>query len=214
MLVRERMTAHPVTVTPETSLHDALRAMREAKVRRLPVLSKAGKLVGIVLEKDLLYASPSPATSLSIYELNYLVSKITVGELMTRDVVTVSEDCPLEEAARIMVDNNISGLPVMRGETLVGMITESDLFKIFLELLGARTMGMRVTIKVPEGKGVLAKLTQVLADNGANIISLGTFFGDDLSNRTIAFKVQGIDEETMRDAVKHVGAELVDLRVT
>lgn len=214
MLVRERMTAHPVTVTPETSLHDALRAMREAKVRRLPVLGKAGKLVGIVLEKDLLYASPSPATSLSVYELNYLVSKITVNELMTRDVVTVSEDCPLEEAARIMVDNNISGLPVMRGDTLVGMITESDLFKIFLELLGARTMGMRVTIKVPESKGVLAKLTQALADNGANIISLGTFFGDDLSNRTIAFKVQGIDEETMRGAVERVGAELVDLRVT
>jgi acetoin utilization protein AcuB len=214
MLVRERMTAHPVTVTPETSLHDALRAMREAKVRRLPVLGKAGKLVGIVLEKDLLYASPSPATSLSVYELNYLVSKITVNELMTRDVVTVSEDCPLEEAARIMVDNNISGLPVMRGDTLVGMITESDLFKIFLELLGARTMGMRVTIKVPESKGVLAKLTQALAENGANIISLGTFFGDDLSNRTIAFKVQGIDEETMRGAVERVGAELVDLRVT
>ena len=214
MLVRERMTAHPVTVTPETSLHDALRAMREAKVRRLPVLGKAGKLVGIVLEKDLLYASPSPATSLSVYELNYLVSKITVNELMTRDVVTVSEDCPLEEAARIMVDNNISGLPVMRGDTLVGMITESDLFKIFLELLGARTMGMRVTIKVPESKGVLAKLTQALAENGANIISLGTFFGDDLSNRTIVFKVQGIDEETMRGAVERVGAELVDLRVT
>ena len=214
MLVRERMTAHPVTVTPETSLHDALRAMREAKVRRLPVLGKAGKLVGIVLEKDLLYASPSPATSLSVYELNYLVSKITVNELMTRDVVTVGEDCPLEEAARIMVDNNISGLPVMRGDTLVGMITESDLFKIFLELLGARTMGMRVTIKVPESKGVLAKLTQALAENGANIISLGTFFGDDLSNRTIVFKVQGIDEETMRGAVERVGAELVDLRVT
>jgi len=214
MLVRERMTAHPVTVTPETSLHDALRAMREAKVRRLPVLGKAGKLVGIVLEKDLLYASPSPATSLSVYELNYLVSKITVNELMTRDVVTVGEDCPLEEAARIMVDNNISGLPVMRGDTLVGMITESDLFKIFLELLGARTMGMRVTIKVPESKGVLAKLTQALADNGANIISLGTFFGDDLSNRTIVFKVQGIDEETMRGAVERVGADLVDLRVT
>jgi len=83
-----------------------------------------------------------------------------------------------------------------------------------LELLGARTMGMRVTIKVPESKGVLAKLTQALAENGANIISLGTFFGDDLSNRTIAFKVQGIDEETMRGAVERVGAELVDLRVT
>ncbi len=214
MLVRERMSAHPITVTPETSLHDALRAMREAKVRRLPVLGKSGRLVGIVLEKDLLYASPSPATSLSIYELNYLVSKITVGELMTRDVVTVSEDCPLEEAARIMVDNNISGLPVMRGEMLVGMITESDLFKIFLELLGARTMGMRVTVKVPEGKGVLARLTEALAAHGANIVTLGTFFGDDLSNRTIAFKVQGMDEEMMRTVLQEIGADLIDLRIT
>lgn len=102
------------------------------------MLDRKGKLVGIVLERDLLYASPSPATSLSVYELNYLVAKITIGELMTKSVITVDDDCPLEEAARIMVDNHISGLPVMRGEALVGMITESDLFRVFLEMLGAR----------------------------------------------------------------------------
>jgi len=214
MLVRERMSGHPVTVTPDTSLHDALSAMRNNKVRRLPVLDKQGRLVGIVLEKDLLYASPSPATSLSMWELNYLVSKITVEELMTPDVVIVADDCPIEEAARIMVDNNIGGLPVMRGDRLVGMITESDLFKVFLELLGARDRGLRVTIKVEEKKGVLARLTQALASHGANIVTLGTFWGQDLSTREIAFKVQGIDQGAMEGLVRDLGAELLDIRQT
>ena len=212
MLVKERMSHHPITITPETSLHDALRIMREEKIRRLPVLDKKGKLVGIVLEKDLLYASPSPATSLSVYELNYLVSRIKVQDLMSREVITVCEDCPLEEAARVMADNHISGLPVMRGDTLVGMITESDLFKTFLELLGARIRGLRVAIKVPEQPGFLARLTQSLAAHGANIISLGTFYGDDPTNREIVFKVQGIEQPVMDEIIKSLNAELVDIR--
>lgn len=214
MLVQDRMSRHPITIRPDVSLHDALRIMRENKVRRLPVLNEKGKLVGIVSEKDLLYASPSPATSLSVYEMNYLISKITIEELMSREVITVCEDCPLEEAARIMADNGIGGLPVMRGDQLVGMITESDLFKVFLELLGARTWGLRVTIKVPEGKGVLARLTQALADHGANIVSLGTFWGDDPTNREIAFKVQGIDRQAMDEILPQIGAELLDIRET
>lgn len=214
MLVKERMSRHPITITPDTSLNEALRIMREEKVRRLPVLDKKGKLVGIVLEKDLLYASPSPATSLSVYELNYLISKIKVEDLMTRDVITVTEDCPLEEAARIMVDNHIGGLPVMRGDTLVGMITESDLFKVFLELLGARVWGLRVTIKVPEQQGFLARLTQRLAIHGSNIVTLGTFYGDDPTVREIVFKVQGIDRSTLEEIIRDLDVELVDLRET
>ncbi len=214
MLVKERMTRHPITIRPDISLHDALRAMRQEKVRRLPVVNRDGQLVGIVLEKDLLYASPSPATSLSVYEMNYLMSKITVENLMTRDVITVSEDCPLEEAARIMADNQISGLPVLRDDRLVGMITESDLFKVFLELLGAREWGLRVTIKVQEGRGVLAQLTQAISEYDGGIVSLGTFWGDDPTNRTIAFKVQGLSREQVIDVVEKMGAELVDLQET
>ncbi|MFO7917340.1 MAG: CBS and ACT domain-containing protein [Anaerolineae bacterium] len=214
MLVKERMSRHPITIRPDVSLHDALKLMREEGIRRLPVLDKEGKLVGIVLEKDLLYASPSPATTLSVYEMNYLISKITVDELMTRNVIVVEEDCPLEEAARIMVDNDIGGLPVMRGDTLVGMITESDLFKIFAELLGSRIWGLRVTIKVQEGRGVLARLTEALASHGGNIVALGTFWGDDPTNREIAFKVQGIEEEKMEEILQDLDAELVDLRET
>jgi len=214
MLVKERMSRHPITIRPDASLHDALRLMRDEKVRRLPVLDKDGKLVGIVLEKDLLYASPSPATSLSVYELNYLVSRITVESLMSRDVITVTEDCSLEEAARIMADNHISGLPVMRGGTLVGMITESDLFKVFLELLGAREWGIRVTLKVPDQRGMLARVTSALSSAGADIVALSTFWGDDPSNRELVIKVQGISKPEIQAIVDELDAEIVDIRET
>jgi acetoin utilization protein AcuB len=212
MLVKERMSRHPITIRPDVSLHDALRVMRDEKVRRLPVLDKEGQLVGIVLEKDLLYASPSPATSLSVHELNYLVSRITVESLMTRDVVTVNEECTLEEAARIMADNSIGGLPVMRDGTLVGMITESDLFKVFLELLGAREWGIRVTLRVPDQRGMLARLTEALSTGGADIVALGTFWGDDPTNREIVIKVQGISQAEVRAIVDRLNAKLVDIR--
>ena len=212
MLIKERMSRHPITVTPDTSLFDALRIIRDEKIRRLPVLDSAGKLVGIISEKDLLYASPSPATTLSIYEMNYLISKIKIKELMTTRVITVEDDCPLEEAARIMVDNNISSLPVMSGGTLVGMVTESDLFKIFIELLGARQKGLRVTILMIEGVGVLAKLTSGLAALKADILALGTFYGDEPNNREIVFKVQGVEKEAVEALVQELHADIVDIR--
>jgi acetoin utilization protein AcuB len=141
MLVGDRMTRDPVVIRDDTSIQGALKIMRDNKVRRLPVLNDKGALVGIVSERDLLFASPSPATSLSIYELHYLMSGIKVADVMTTEVITVTEDTPLEEAARIMVGNKIGGLPVERKGELVGIITETDLFKIFLELLEDREMG-------------------------------------------------------------------------
>lgn len=214
MLVRERMTHNPVTIREDTSLDDGLKIMRDNKVRRLPVMDKNGKLCGIVSEKDLLYASPSPATSLSVWEIHSLVAKIKVSELMTKDVITVCEDCPLEEAARVMVDNKIGGLPVMRGDQLVGIITETDLFKTFLELLGARALGTRFTLLVPDKKGMLASLAQRVAELGGNIVALGTFLGDDPSNRTITMKVQDVDKEELWPKLEELGIKLIDVRET
>src|SRR3990170_3638875 len=136
MIVGERMSHPVISVPPDMPIVDALNLMKREHIRRTPVI-KDGKLVGIVSDKDLLNASPSPATSLSVWEMNYLLSKITVKDVMTKDVLTVTEDTPIEEAARIMADNKIGGLPVMRGASVVGIITETDLFKLFLELLGA-----------------------------------------------------------------------------
>lgn len=214
MLVKDRMSRHPITITEDTPINEALRKMQQENVRRFPVLNKEGKMVGIVLEKELLYASPSPATSLSVFELHYLLSKITVKEVMTRDVITVDENCPLEEAARIMADNQIGGLPVMRDDRLVGIITETDLFKTFLELLGAREQGVRLTMLVAEGKGVLADLTRKIAEIGGNIVSLGTFLGDDVTNRLIAAKVSGIPKDDLVNALKDHVLEMIDVRET
>ena len=142
------------------------------------------------------------------------MAKITIADLMTREVITVEEDCPLEEAARIMSDNGISGLPVVRGDVLVGMITESDLFRIFLELLGARTWGLRVTIQVPDQQGFLAKLAGMVAAEGGNFVSLGTFWAEDPVDREIVFKVQDISREQMETILQALPVECVDIRET
>ncbi len=138
MLVSERMTRNPIVIGDDTPIYEAIKVMHDNRVRRLPVLNDKGALVGIVAERDLLLASSPPTTSLSVYELHYLMTKITVADVMTTELITVTEDTPLEEAARIMADNQIGCLPVERGADLVGIITETDLFKVFLEFLGGR----------------------------------------------------------------------------
>ena len=213
MLVGERMTRQPITASETEGIDDALKTMRDHGVRRLPVLGKKGELVGIVSDKDLLYASPSPATSLSVHELHYLLSKLAVKDVMASPVITVTEYTPLEEAARIMVDNKIGGLPVLRDDRLVGIITETDMFKIFLEMLGARSKGVRVSLLVPQVSGVLADVTAEIARLGGNIISLGTFCGDDQSTAQITVKVEGVSKEQLLEALDGIAVEILDVRV-
>jgi acetoin utilization protein AcuB len=212
MLVYERMSRHPMTVSPNTPVEQALKRMRDQKVRRFPVVDDEGALVGIVSDKDLLYAAPSPATSLSIYELHYLYSRITVSQVMARDVITVEESDPIEEAARIMVDNKIGGLPVMREGKLVGIITETDIFKTLMEMMGARDSGVRLTLLTPEIKGQLAALTGAVAELGGNIISLGTFWGKDASSAVITMKVTGVKMDALIERIKPLVLEFIDAR--
>jgi acetoin utilization protein AcuB len=185
--------------------------MKKEKIRRTPVVDK-GKLIGIISDKDLLNASPSDATSLSVWEINYLLSQITVKEVMTREVLTIDEDTPIEEAARLMADNKIGGVPVMRGDRVVGLITETDLFKIFLEL-GAREYGVRVTALVPEVPGELALITKAVSEAGGNFISFTQSYGEDPSNREITFKVAGLDEEVVKEKVTPYVERIIDLRL-
>jgi acetoin utilization protein AcuB len=212
MLVRERMSTQPVIIRADVTITKALQAMRENEVRRLPVLDEEGQLIGIVSEKDLLYASPSPATSLSIYEMHYLLSRLRVTELMTTDPVTVSPDTPLEEAARIMADNKIGGLPVMEGDKLVGIITETDIFKVFLEMLGARDIGLRLTLEMPERKGQIARLTTVIAQLGGNILALGHFLCDDPTTREVTIKVEDVPANELEAAIDDLGMRVLDIR--
>ena len=214
MLVYERMTHDPITIGPNTPVADALQLIREKSIHRLPVLDKKERLIGIVTEKELLYASPSPVTSLSIHEITYLLSKLTVDEVMTRNPITVTEDTPIEDAAALMMDHDIGALPVMRGQQLIGIVTETDLFETFIELFSAREKGVRLTLLVPEVKGELYTITHAISEMGGNILSLGTFQGEDPTNRLLTVKVAGVDKEALIDQMQAAGAEVVDARTS
>ncbi len=211
MFVQERMTKQPVTATPEMPVADALALMRERKIRRLPVLDNAGRLVGIVSDRDLLQASPSSATSLSVWEITYLLSKITIKGVMTTKVITVTPDEPLENAARIMVDNKIGGLPVVENGALVGIITETDLFKVFLGLLGAREKGIRATVSVTDAPGQLMGVTRAIADRGGSIVALAEL-PIAMGNRQVMVKATGLSQEDVVAALTPVVLAVQDVR--
>jgi acetoin utilization protein AcuB len=196
MLVVERMTTDPVTIGHEAEVRQALEILRERRLRHLPVLDDDDALVGIVSEKDLLRAQP----------------ECLVREVMTKDVVTVTEYTALEEAARIMADSKISSLPVMRNGKLVGIVTETDLFQVFLEFLGAREEGVRLTMLIPEEKGMLASLTSEIANMGGNILALGTFMGEDPTNRMVTVKVADVPTAKLVAIMEALGMEIVDVR--
>ena len=212
MLVKQRMSHHPITIMPDTPVSEALSFMRQNQVRRLPVLNRKGDLVGIVSEKDLLYASPSPATSLSVYEVGYLLSKLKVEEIMTKKVITVGADAPIEEAARILIDNKVGGLPVVREGKLVGIITETDIFKTIMEMMGAREQGLRLTLSLEDKPGVLSQITEKIASMGGDIIALGTFYGEDRTTGIVTLKICCLDREALVRAMEELDAEVVDFR--
>jgi len=214
MLVKERMTRNPITIRPDTPVTEAQAMMKREKIHHLPVVDKDEKLVGIVSEKDLLYASPSPASTLSVYEMSSLLAKLKVEKVMSKDVVTVTEDVPLEEAARIMADRGIGGLPILRGTAVVGVITESDLFRVFIELFGARKKGIRISLTVPNVKGELAKVSSAVTNAGGNILALGTFLGDDPGQGRVTLKVDGVSREALVAVLTPMAKSIDDVRET
>lgn len=211
MFVGERMSRPVISVSPDAPINDVLAMFKKEHIRRAPVI-KEGKLVGIVSERDLLNASPSSVTTLSVWELNYLISKVKVKNVMSKKVITVSKDTPIEEAARIMADKKIGGLPVVDGERVVGVITETDLFKVFLELMGARDKGVRVTATIDDKPGELAKVTRAIAEAGGNFVSFGFFAGEDASTKVLTFKAEGIKKEDVRKVLGTTVKKFWDVR--
>ncbi len=213
MFVGERMSRPVIMVHPELPIQEALNLMHKEHIRRLPVSDARGRLIGIVAERDLLQASPSEATSLSIWELNYLISKITVERVMNKKPITIGEDTPLEEAARIMAGNKIGALPVTRGDEVVGIITETDLFKIFLELMGAREPGIRVTALVADVPGELARLTAAIRNVGGNIIAMGQYLGPSSQTREVVMTISGVELPALKQALEPSVQKLIDIRI-
>ncbi len=213
MKVKKRMTPDPITAAPTTSHRGAVDLMRQHNIRRLPVVDRKGKLVGIVSETDLLSTAPSQATTLSIYEIYTLLDKLTLDQIMTSPVMTVGEECDLAAAAHFMIGNKIGCLPVMRGDELVGIITETDIYKAFVEVLGGGEPGLRVDVQVPDKKGMLAKVAQAVADAGGNIVALTVFHGSDKDYAEVSLKERGADGGKLRESLMALeGVDNLDMR--
>lgn len=213
MLVKDRMSKRPLTISMDESVSSTHRYMLEQNVRHLPVVDKDGKMVGLVAEEDLLKAEPSSATSLSVWEIHSLLDRVQAKDVMIRDVITTTEDSPLEEAAHLMLDHRVGSLPVMREGKLVGIITESDMYRAFMELLAARHKGLRVTLAVPDREGELAKVAQAIADQGGDIIACGTFMVDDPTKWGLVLKVRNVDRDALVETLSGIeGQTVIDAR--
>lgn len=187
--------------------------MHERQFRRLPVVNKDDQLVGIISERDLLHASPSPATSLSVWEMNYLLSKLTVDEVMTGHVIAVNADTPIEEAAGIMVDHRIGGLAVVdEGKHVIGVITETDVFRAFVEMLGGSQHGLRLMLNMQPRIGTLAKLTTAIAALDGDIVSVGTFAIDETEHARLLIKVTGVSQDQLVETLEALGDQVLDVR--
>ena len=168
MFVKDKMTRDPYTIQVSASINTLIGLMRDKKLRKVPVLD-GEKLVGIVTDRDIERVSPSKATSLSVYEINYLLSKITVADAMVSDVITCSPDDYIEDAALLMRENRINSLLVMENGKLVGIVTDSDLFDALIDMMGGRTKGNKFILRVPNEPGVLTRISGIIASDGTNI---------------------------------------------
>jgi len=176
MFVKNKMTGNPFTISPDQTIPEAQEIMMQNGVKRLPVL-KNGKLVGIVSKEDIERYSPSKATTLSMGEITYLLTKTKIKQIMSKNLVTISPNALLEEAATLMRDNKVGFLPVVDDGKLVGIITESDIFDSFIELLGFREQGTRLTIEASDEPGIMSNLTSIIGKYGANISRVAVYRG-------------------------------------
>jgi len=212
MIISRVMTQDPIFIHPDMPINEVRALMDKKKIGHLPVLDKNNNLVGLVTREDLIKAGPSGATTLDMYEISYLLSKMIAKEVMEKAVITVAENEVVEEAARIMADNSIGCLPVMRGKRLVGIITDTDLFHVFLNAFGARHPGVRITGTLEEKPGQLAKLSQAIAEKKGNVVAFVTAEGED-SRRRVTIKVNGMSLDDAESIVKGFGdMELEDIR--
>jgi acetoin utilization protein AcuB len=207
MFVKTKMTTNPFTVSPDQTIPDAHEIMAQHGVKRLPVM-KNGKLVGVVSKEDIDKYSPSKATSLSMGEITYLLSKTKIKQIMSKDPVTISPDALLEEAATMMRDNKVSFLPVIDRDKLVGIITESDIFDSFIELLGFREPGVRLTIEVDDEPGIMSQLTSIIGQFGANITRAAVYRGEN-GKSAIVVGINSLNTADIEKSIKEQGFNIV-----
>jgi acetoin utilization protein AcuB len=205
MKIRHFMTTNVIAVSEDTSLHDAKKIMKANKVRRLPVLKK-DKLVGLVTERMLLEASPSPATALSIHELHYLLAKMTVRDIMVKNPHTVSPDMPAEEAMELGQEMGYGGFPVVENGKMVGIVTESDIVRIMTRVLGVREKGTRIDIRASNEFGNMQSIMKILDKHKTVLLSTMTLPpGENGDQWLIVLRIKGENADQVVDGLKAAG---------
>ena len=198
MLVEKRMKHDPVTVSPEDSFRHAMTLIRQKGIRHLPVV-EAGQLVGIITDRDIRQTSPSPATSLEIHELHYLLERVKIREIMTRKVYTVTPETPIEEAARLMLEHKIGGLPVLQAGRLVGIITETDILRAFVEVIGIQQEQTRLELVLEDRPGAFLEVCQTIQGQGGDIVSVvsATASHRDEERKVLIFRLEGVQVDPL-----------------
>jgi len=199
------MSKSPITIKRDDSFQTALNLLRQGGVRHLPVL-EGKKLVGILTDRDLRQASPSPATSLSIYEIKYLLNKIVVEDLMVKDVITVPAATTIESAAKLLYEHKIGALPVVdEKEELLGIITETDILETFVEATGLGEPSSRIEVEMEDKPGALAKVAQLIKKHDVNIISVMTIPATTKTKRIVVFRLATTNPSAVRNEIEGAG---------
>ncbi len=205
MLVKHWMSKILITIDQDETMNSAIKLMKENGIKRLPV-TKRGRLVGILSQSDIKEASPSKATTLEIHELTYLLSQIKVKDIMTKNPITISVNETAEEAALKMHENRIGCLPVMDGEILAGIITETDLFKVLIDLTGIKEGGIQFGVKVPDKPGSIKPVADIIRSCNGRIVSILTTYSNvEEGKRKVFFRAKGIDRAKIDNIISEIG---------
>lgn len=209
MRVRDRMNTDVKTVTLDSSITEAFRIMKENSIRRLPVMDK-GILVGIVTLSDLNQASPSSATTLSIHELNYILAKTKIKDILPKkqNLVTIGPDNFIETAAKLMRQNNVSGVPVLDNDKLVGIVTETDMFDALIDIIGVNQPHSRIDIYAVDRPGSLAEITQIIAKRGINILNTVVYYEKKTKRYKIILRMEEVNCDDIVEEIKSKGYEI------
>ena len=212
MLVRDRMSTPPITITPDTSLQDALKLVFRHPCRRVPVVNSDGRLAGMVSRHDLPYASPSPGRHLSIFELQYQLANLHVRDIMTDEVHTTTPDTFVEDAARLMVENRTNCLAVVQDDRVVGVITGTDVINTFIKTGADSFPGLRLTLKVRKKPDALPDLFSTIDELGGTVISVGAFLSHDSGEQELVIKVRDGNRDELLAAIEALGDRIIDAR--
>jgi acetoin utilization protein AcuB len=211
MYVKNEMTKDVLTVTTDTPILKTLELFKKAGYSQIPVIDGENKVVGLITERILRDVTPSKATSLSIFEINYLLQKTLSGDVMQKHVVTARENILLEEAAKVLRDNDIGSLPIVDAENrLVGMITRTDITNAFIRLMGFDKSGTRISIEAEDHPGALHDITGIIKELGLDINSISTY-EIDTTKYEVIFRIKSYEIEGLVEKLDEMGYKVLDV---